>query len=117
MDAVGVAALQNGGGMRDDEVVPPGPITELKTFDILPFANFVAVVPEVPRETFKLLLENAVSRVEAVDGRFAQIGGFPFTALGISYQQALRNCRTGPLGGMVTAAQYPAGGEGRITTV
>jgi 2',3'-cyclic-nucleotide 2'-phosphodiesterase (5'-nucleotidase family) len=62
-------ALQNGGGMRDDEVVPPGPITELKTFDILPFSNFVAVVPEVPRETFKELLENAVSRVEAVDGQ------------------------------------------------
>ena len=62
-------ALQNGGGMRDDEVVPPGPITELKTFDILPFSNFVAVVPEVSRETFKELLENAVSRVEAVDGQ------------------------------------------------
>jgi 2',3'-cyclic-nucleotide 2'-phosphodiesterase (5'-nucleotidase family) len=180
-------ALQNGGGMRDDEVVPPGPITELKTFDILPFSNFVAVVPEVPRETFKELLENAVSRVEAVDGRFAQVAGFrftydpagqaqvidpvtgaittpgtrvrevvlddgtvivaagqvqagaalnvatidflarggdqypfggvPFTTLGISYQQALRNYLTGPLGGVVTAAQYPAGGEGRITTV
>jgi 2',3'-cyclic-nucleotide 2'-phosphodiesterase (5'-nucleotidase family) len=180
-------ALQNGGGMRDDEVVPPGPITELKTFDILPFSNFVAVVPEVPRETFKELLENAVSRVEAVDGRFAQVAGFrftydpagqaqvidpvtgaittpgtrvqdvtlddgtvivaggqvqpgaaldvatidflarggdqypfggaPFTTLGISYQQALRNYLTGPLGGVVTAAQYPAGGEGRITAV
>ena len=180
-------ALQNGGGMRDDEVVPPGPITELKTFDILPFSNFVAVVPEVSRETFKELLENAVSRVEAVDGRFAQIAGFrftydpagqaqvidpvtgaittpgtrvqdvtlddgtvivaggqvqpgpalnvatidflarggdqypfgglPFTTLGVSYQQALRNYLTGPLGGVVTAAQYPAGGEGRITTV
>jgi 5'-nucleotidase len=180
-------ALQNGGGMRDDEVVPPGPITELKTFDILPFSNFVAVVPEVPRETFKELLENAVSRVEAVDGRFAQVAGFrftydpagqaqvidpvtgaitipgtrvreatlddgtvlvaagqvqpgaalnvatidflarggdqypfggaPFTTLGVSYQQALRNYLTGPLGGVVTAAQYPAGGEGRITTL
>jgi 2',3'-cyclic-nucleotide 2'-phosphodiesterase (5'-nucleotidase family) len=180
-------ALQNGGGMRDDEVVPPGPITELKTFDILPFSNFVAVVPQVPRETFKELLENAVSRVEVVDGRFAQVAGFrfsydpagqaqeidpvtgaittpgtrvqdvtlddgtvivaggqvqpgaalnvatidflarggdqypfggaPFTTLGISYQQALRNYLTGPLGGVVTAAQYPAGGEGHITTV
>jgi 5'-nucleotidase/UDP-sugar diphosphatase len=44
-------------------------------------------------------------------------GGIPFTTLGISYQQALRNYLTGPLGGVVTAAQYPAGGEGRITTV
>ena len=90
-----------------------------------------SVVPEVPRETFKELLENAVSRVEAVDGRFAQVAGFrftydpagqaqvmiPFTTLGVSYRQALRNYLTGPLGGVVTAAQYPAGGEGRITTV
>jgi hypothetical protein len=37
--------------------------------------------------------------------------------LGISYQQALRNYLTGPLGGVVTAAQYPPGGEGRITAV
>ena len=44
-------------------------------------------------------------------------GGVPFTTLGISYQQVLRNHLTGPLGGVVTAAQYPAGGEGPITTV
>ena len=179
-------ALQNGGGMRDDEVLPAGPITELKTFEILPFSNFVSVVPGVSRERFKQIMENAVSRVEFVNGRFAQVAGFsmvydgagtpqlidvngvitqegtrvlelvlddgtpivtggvvvpgadltvaipsfnaaggdqypfgglPFTNLGLSYQQSLEEYIEGPLGGVVTAADYPAGGEGRITRV
>ena len=72
-------ALQNGGGIRNDNVIPPGPLSELTTFSILPFSNFVAVVPNVSREQFKELLENAVSRVELTDGRFAQIAGFRFS--------------------------------------
>jgi 5'-nucleotidase len=177
-------ALQNGGGMRDDEIVPAGPITELKTFEILPFSNFLSVVPGVSRETFKEIMENAVSRVEFTDGRFAQVAGFsivydaaetsqeidengvitrvgsrvrevvlddetvivsggnvvpgddltvatisflaaggdqypfgglPFTNLGLSYQQSLEEYIEGPLGGVVTTADYPVGGEGRIT--
>lgn len=71
-------ALQNGGGMRDDRITPAGPITELKTFEILPFSNFVSVVEGVSRSRFKEILENAVSRVEFVDGRFAQVAGFWF---------------------------------------
>jgi 5'-nucleotidase len=179
-------ALQNGGGMRDDDIVPAGPITELKTFEILPFSNVLSVVPGVSRERFKEILENAVSRVEFNDGRFAQIAGFamvydaagtpqiidpdgvitqvgsrvrdvvledgtvivsggavvggpdltvatinflaaggdqypfgglPFTNLGLTYQQSLEDYIEGPLGGVVTAADYPAGGEGRITRI
>lgn len=72
-------ALQNGGGMRNDAVLPAGPVTELDTFDVAPFPNFVAVVPDVPRAQFKELLENAVSRVGAVDGRFAQVAGLRMT--------------------------------------
>jgi 2',3'-cyclic-nucleotide 2'-phosphodiesterase (5'-nucleotidase family) len=72
-------ALQNGGGIRNDNVIPPGPLSELTTFSILPFSNFLAVVPELPREHFKELLENAVSRVEFSDGRFAQIAGFEYS--------------------------------------
>ncbi len=72
-------ALQNGGGMRDDEVIPPGNITELKTFDILPFSNFVCIVPQISASQFKTILENAVSRVAEIDGRFAQIAGFRYT--------------------------------------
>jgi 5'-nucleotidase len=177
-------ALQNGGGIRNDAVIPPGPFSELRTFDILPFLNFVAIANDIPRAQFKEILENAVSRVAFVDGRFAQIAGFkftwdpsgtaqvldaaaavvtpgnrirdvelddgtivvqdgalvpgagihvatidfsarggdqypfrgaPFTSLGVTYQQALRNYIVTGLGANITAAQYPEGGEGRIT--
>jgi 2',3'-cyclic-nucleotide 2'-phosphodiesterase (5'-nucleotidase family) len=180
-------ALQNGGGIRNDSIIPAGPITELDTFDMVPFANFLSIVEDVPAAQFKEILENAVSRVEFTDGRFAQIGGFsytydaagtaqvlnadgtvatpgtrvrevvlddgtvvvsggsvvpmaasidvatidflarggdqypfrglPFTTLGLTYQQALEGylVEADGLNGTITAAQYPEGGEGRIT--
>lgn len=37
-----------------------------------------------------------------------------FVRLGVQYQQALAQYLTDDLGGVVTAAQYPVGGEGRI---
>lgn len=178
-------ALQNGGGIRNESVIGPGPVSELDTFDMLPFANFVSVVPDIPASQLKELLENAVSRVEFVDGRFTQVAGFsfswdpdgtpqvvddagtvltpgsrvvdvtlddgtvlvedgsvvagapavsiatidfsarggdqypyrgaPFTTLGVTYQQALRAYIETALSGSITAADYPEGGEGRIT--
>jgi 5'-nucleotidase len=178
-------AIQNGGGIRNDSVIPAGDLTELDTFSMVPFPNFVSVVPDVPRDQFKRLLENAYSRVEFTDGRFAQIAGMtvtydaagtpqiidvatgvltqegnrvrevvlddgtvivsngvvvagdpidvatidflarngdqypydglPFTTVGLTYQQALANYIVDALGGTITAADYPAGGEGRIT--
>ncbi len=184
------AALQNGGGIRNNTLIPAGPITELTTFDIFPFTNFVSIVPAIPRDQFKEIMENAVSAIPAADGRFAQIAGFsmvydpagtaqvldadlnvvtpgtrvkeivlddgtvivtagavvpgaginiaiqdfsarggdmypfrgaPFTTLGVVYQQALFNYIVDPvaqggLGGIISAADYPEGGEGRITT-
>lgn len=179
-------ALQNGGGIRNNSLIPAGPITELHTFDIAAFANFVSIVPNVPREQFKEIMENAVSRAPNEDGRFAQISGFslvydptltaqvvdndgnvltpgnrvvsivlddgtvivangavvpgptvsittndfsarggdqypfrgaPFTTVGVTYQQALFNYIVTGLGGLISAADYPEGGEGRITTV
>ena len=178
--------LQNGGGIRNDSIIGPGDISELDTFSIAPFSNFVVLVPGIPREQFKEILENAVSRVQFVDGRFAQISGFSFTwdatgtaqvldssgnvvtpgtrvvevalddgtpivvggvvqagpalniatidflanggdqypyrgaaftRLGITYQQALEEYIKSPAGlnGLITAADYPEGGEGRIT--
>ncbi len=41
--------------------------------------------------------------------------GAPFTALGVTYQQALANYIVTGLGELITAADYPEGGEGRIT--
>ncbi|MCC6713290.1 MAG: 5'-nucleotidase C-terminal domain-containing protein [Candidatus Dadabacteria bacterium] len=183
-------ALQNGGGIRNNTLIPPGDITELTTFDIFPFTNFVSIVPAIPREQFKEIMENAVSAVENADGRFAQVSGFsmvydpagtpqvldeelnvvtpgtrvrsitldtgevivadgavvpgeaidiatidfsarggdmypfrgaPFTTLGVVYQRALYNYIVDPvaeggLGGVISSADYPEGGEGRITT-
>ncbi len=188
-------ALQNGGGIRNDSVIPAGDITALDTFDMLPFLNFVSVVEDVPREQFKEIMENAVACTQSNDfavnancgsGRFAQIAGFsfewdaagtglildddtvattpgtrvvsivlddgtvivengnvvpgdpinvatidfsarggdqypyrglPFKNIGATYQQALQNYIVDGLSGTITAAEYPEGGEGRITLV
>jgi len=178
-------ALQNGGGIRNDTIIPAGDFTELETFDILPFANFVSIVEDIPAAQFKEILENAVSAVTTGNGRFAQVAGFrfaydpaltaqvidpgtgmittagervrevvlndgtflvkggevvmgapdvnisivdflarggdqypfngaPFTTIGISYQAALREYIETGLGGVITAEDYPVGGEGRI---
>lgn len=74
-----LVALQNGGGIRNDTVIDAGEITELDTFDMVPFPNFVAIVEEVSPTELKALLENAVSKVEEVDGRFAQVAGLSFS--------------------------------------
>lgn len=194
--AVPDVALQNGGGIRNDSIIPAGPISLLNTFDMVPFGNFLSVVPDIPRDQFKEILENAVSRTQPGDtpggtGRFAQVAGFsfsysatgaaqeldadgnvtvpgtrvqevmldggativtggivvpgadvhiaitdflarggdqypfrgaPFTNVGVSYQQALANYIVAPatdggLEGSITAADYPVGGEGRITVL
>ena len=182
------AAIQNGGGIRNDAVIPAGEITTGDTWDIAPFGNFV-VVGEVPRETFHVLLERAVDRIPGAGGQFPQVSGFTFTydpsaparetdragdcslagnpgsrirevtlddgtaivrdgavvpgdpvvlatidflanggdcypladieftKLGVSYQQALADYIAKDLGGTITAADYPAGGDNRITAV
>jgi 2',3'-cyclic-nucleotide 2'-phosphodiesterase (5'-nucleotidase family) len=181
--------LQNGGGIRNNSVIPAGSLTELNTFAIAPFSNFVAVVPNIPPAQLKEILENLVAFVPAGNGRFGHVSGLrftydatktpqavnndgivltpgqriqsvtlddgtsivaagvvvpgapsvtiatndfsarggdqypfrgaPFTNLGVSYQQALLNYLTSPAGlnGVVTSAQYPAGGSGRITCI
>jgi 5'-nucleotidase len=166
-------AIQNGGGIRNDSIIPAGELTELDTFDILPFGNFLAISEGVDPGLFLAQLEQCVSNVEAVDGRFCQVSGFeftydkdvaagervisatlddgtvmvsggevaptavtvdiamsafsanggdgypvgarPFTTLGQTDQQTLRNFLVDDLGGVVPAADYPEGGEGRIT--
>ncbi len=182
------AAIQNGGGIRNDAVIPAGPITAGDTWDIAPFRNFV-VVGEVSRETFHVLLEQAVDRIPGAGGQFPQVSGFTFTydpsaparetdragdcslagnpgsrirdvtlddgtaivrggavvpgdpvvlttidflanggdcypladieftKLGVSYQQALANYISDDLGGTITAADYPEGGDDRIVAL
>ena len=68
-------ALQNGGGIRNNTLIAAGDVTELTTFDVAPFLNFTAIVPNVTPQDLKNLLENGYSRVEAADGRFAHVAG------------------------------------------
>jgi 5'-nucleotidase / UDP-sugar diphosphatase len=74
-----VVGIQNGGGIRNNDIIAcsTSGLTELDTFDMVPFANFVSVI-QIPRDQFKEVMENAVSRIENGDGRFAQIAGFSF---------------------------------------
>ena len=181
-------AIQNGGGIRNDAVIPAGPVTAGDTWDIAPFRNFV-VVGEVSRETFHVLLEQAVDRIPGAGGQFPQVSGFTFaydpsaparetdragdcslagdpgsrirdvtlddgtavvrdgavvpgeplvlatidflanggdcypladiefTSLGVTYQQALADYIAEDLGGVITAADYPEGGDDRIVAL
>lgn len=77
-----VVALTNGGGIRNDSIIGPGGITELDTFDILPFSNTLTVINDLTASDLLAVLENAVSRVEGSlggTGRFAQVGGLEFS--------------------------------------
>jgi 5'-nucleotidase len=68
-------SIQNGGGIRINARQSAGPITERYTYDQLPFANFLTLVPAVPADRLKIILENAFSRVASADGRFPHVSG------------------------------------------
>jgi 5'-nucleotidase len=70
-------ALQNGGGIRNNNVIPAGPITELNTYEILAFTNFVSVKEDLTAEQFKAVLETSVSEIG--NGRFGQWSGVTFS--------------------------------------
>jgi len=87
-------AFLNGGGIRNDSIIPAGDLTELDTFEMVPFPNFISVFENIPRSQFKEILENAVSRTQPGDipggtGRFAQIAGFSFVWSGSGTAQVL----------------------------
>lgn len=176
-----LVGLQNGGGIRNDSVLPAGEVTRADTFDIVPFGNTLSITRDVDSEQLLAVVEHAVSNVENVDGRFGQFSGLrfdydasapagsrvaditlddgtevavggeavptapdvalallnftanggdgyplgeeaglPFEALGVTEREAFEAFLTGPadegaLAGVITAEQYPEGGEGRIT--
>jgi 5'-nucleotidase/UDP-sugar diphosphatase len=88
--AFGVAppdiAFQNGGGIRLPDILlfpeatPASPVnvTRLDINNQFPFPNFVSMVEGVPVTQLKVILENAVSRVEFIDGRFAHVSGMTY---------------------------------------
>ena len=86
-------AITNSGGLRADLtcptvdiggdfcpafLAPPFPITRGQSLTVLPFGNIVVTLT-VNGAELKTMLENGVSRMPAVDGRFPQVSGLCFT--------------------------------------
>ena len=86
-------AITNSGGLRADLTCPttdnpsdfcpgytppPFPITRGQVLGVLPFGNVVTTL-QVNGAELKTMLENGVSRMPAVDGRFPQVSGLCFT--------------------------------------
>jgi len=72
------AAIANGGGIRTDSIYGPGQLTRKDILAVLPFGNSVISV-KVSGCDLKAALENGVSQVERVKGRFPQVSGISFT--------------------------------------
>lgn len=74
-----VVGLQNGGGIRNDSMIGDGELTLLDTFDIAPFSNFIAVLPDVDRADFVAAVEHGLSGLPDAAGSFAQWSGLTVT--------------------------------------
>ncbi len=70
-------ALINGGGIRGNAVLPPGPLRRRDVLALLPFANKVVKL-DVTGETLRAALENGLSQVERTAGRFPQVSGLRY---------------------------------------
>jgi 2',3'-cyclic-nucleotide 2'-phosphodiesterase (5'-nucleotidase family) len=86
-------SLTNSGGLRADLTCPttdnpndfcppytppPFPITRGSVLGVLPFGNIVVTL-NVTGAELKTMLENGVSKMPAIDGRFPQVSGLCFT--------------------------------------
>ena len=69
-------AIQNGGGLRAS--IDAGEVTMGEVLTVLPFQNTLATF-EVTGATMVEALENGVSQMEEVKGRFPQVAGMSFT--------------------------------------
>ncbi len=72
--------LINGGSIRADELIRPGPLTNRNVLSILPFKNRVVKI-ELDGATLRQALEHGVARSaeDAEPGRFPQVSGIKFT--------------------------------------
>jgi 5'-nucleotidase len=73
-------AFVNGGIIRADEIIRPGPLTMRHVLSLLPFKNRVVKL-EVTGSTLREVLEHGVARSaeDAEPGRFPQVSGIRFT--------------------------------------
>jgi 2',3'-cyclic-nucleotide 2'-phosphodiesterase (5'-nucleotidase family) len=71
-------AVLNGGSIRINDNIPPGPITKYDMEGVFYYANSLVAVPVTGQQILDML-RNSVSRVDVGDGRFLQISGFRFS--------------------------------------
>jgi 2',3'-cyclic-nucleotide 2'-phosphodiesterase (5'-nucleotidase family) len=71
-------AIINGGSIRINDNIPPGPITNYDMEGIFYYTNRIVAARLTGGELLELL-RNAVSRADEADGRFAQVSGIRFS--------------------------------------
>ncbi len=71
-------ALINGGGIRSDRVIPPGPLTRRDLAAMSPFGNVVMTL-ELTGRTLREVLEQALPQREREAGGFLQVSGLTVT--------------------------------------
>lgn len=69
--------ILNGGSIRINDNIPPGPITKYDMEGVFYYTNAL-VAFEVTGQQFLDMLRNSVSRADAGDGRFLQVSGVTF---------------------------------------
>ncbi|HJQ37301.1 MAG TPA: bifunctional UDP-sugar hydrolase/5'-nucleotidase [Thermoanaerobaculia bacterium] len=70
-------AVLNGGSIRINDNIPPGPITKYDMEGVFYYTSKM-VATTVTGQQLLDMLNNSVSRVDAGDGRFLQVSGFKF---------------------------------------
>jgi 5'-nucleotidase len=71
-------ALINGGGIRSDRVIPPGPLTRRDLAAMSPFGNVVMTL-ELTGRVLREVLEQALPQREREAGGFLQVSGLAVT--------------------------------------
>ncbi len=72
------AAITNGGGIRSNALFPAGEIKLRDVLGWLPFGNII-VKARMTGAAVRAALENGVSQVEGLGGRFPQVSGITYT--------------------------------------
>ncbi|HEX7829481.1 MAG TPA: bifunctional UDP-sugar hydrolase/5'-nucleotidase, partial [Thermoanaerobaculia bacterium] len=70
-------AVLNGGSIRINDNIPPGPITSYDMEGIFYYKNTLVAFPVTGQQLLDML-RNGVSRADAGDGRFLQVSGLSF---------------------------------------
>jgi 2',3'-cyclic-nucleotide 2'-phosphodiesterase (5'-nucleotidase family) len=71
-------ALINGGGIRSDRVIPPGPLTRRDLAAMSPFGNVVMTL-ELTGQTLRDVLEQSLPQRDREAGGFVQVSGLTVT--------------------------------------